>query len=86
MRPIRNPKSPILFKIKALFPAFDADFFSDQKDIKRYELNPTSSHPKNITKKFPDITSSNIEKTKKLKYSKYFVYFSSLLIYEVEKS
>ena len=35
MRPIRNPKSPILFKIKALFPAFDADFFSDQKDIKR---------------------------------------------------
>ena len=35
MRPIRKPKSPILFKINALFPALDADFFSDQNEIKR---------------------------------------------------
>ena len=54
----------------ALFPAFAAAGFFDQNEIKRYELKPTNSHPRNITKKFDDITSSNIEKTKKLKYTK----------------
>ena len=39
----------------------------DQNEINKYELNPTSSQPINITKKFDDITSKSIEKTKKLK-------------------
>ena len=54
----------------ALFPALAAAGFFDQNDIKRYELKPTNSQPKNITKKFDDMTNSNIEKTKKLKYTK----------------
>ena len=39
-------------------------------EINKYELKPTNSQPKNITKKFDDMTRSNIEKTKKLKYTK----------------
>ena len=67
INPIRKPKSPTLFKINALFPAFAAAGFFDQNDINKYELSPTSSHPKNITKKFEDITNKSIENTKKLK-------------------
>ena len=54
----------------ALLPAFAAAGFLDQNEIKRYELKPTNSQPKNITRKFDDMTSNNIEKTKKLKYTK----------------
>ena len=67
MRPTKKPKSPILFNINALFPALAADVLLDQNEINKYELSPTSSQPKNIIKKFDDITRTNIEKTKKLK-------------------
>ena len=53
--------------MNALFPAFAADCFFDQKEMRRYELKPTNSHPKNITKKFPDITNKSIENTNTLK-------------------
>ena len=53
--------------MKALLPALDADSLLDQNEINKYELNPTSSQPINITKKFDDITNKSIEKTKKLK-------------------
>ena len=68
--PIKNPKSPTLFITNALLPAFAAAGFLDQNEINKYELKPTNSQPKNITKKFDDMTRSNIEKTKKLKYTK----------------
>tara|TARA_B100000214_G_scaffold166202_1_gene119293 strand:- start:26 stop:493 length:468 start_codon:yes stop_codon:yes gene_type:complete len=37
-----------------------------------------------MTKKLADITNRSIEKTKKLKYTKYLTYLGSPLIYEVE--
>ncbi len=44
----RKPKSPIRLTMNAFFPASEADFFSNQKPIRRYEQSPTPSQPTNM--------------------------------------
>src|SRR5512143_1674762 len=65
--PNRNPKSPIRLTTKAFLPASDADFFSYQKPMSRYEHRPTPSQPTNMSRKLLAPTSVSMAKTKRLR-------------------
>lgn len=56
----RRPRSLSLLKTKALNAAFKELTLVDQKLIKKNEVKPISSHPKNSTIKFPLITKMHI--------------------------
>src|SRR5262245_58003559 len=68
--PRMNPKSPIRLTMNAFLPASAADFFWNQNPIRRYEHNPTPSHPTNITRKFAPSTSSSMNAANRLRYEK----------------
>jgi hypothetical protein len=57
---INKPRSLILLKINALNAALSVLILVDQKLIKKNEVRPISSHPKNKTNKFPPNTSIHI--------------------------
>jgi len=61
-------KSLILFTIIAFIADLLACSLVNQKLIKRYDDKPTPSQPKNICKKFPAVTNSNIKKVKMDRY------------------
>ena len=50
--------------MNAFMPASEADFFSYQKPISRYEQSPTSSQKTYMKKKLSERTSPSIEKEK----------------------
>jgi len=54
------PKSLNLLNKNALNAAFNVLILVDQKLIKKNEVNPISSQPKNKTKTLPPITSMHI--------------------------
>ena len=66
-RPTMNAKSPTRLVINAFLPAEAAAGRSNQYPIKRKEQTPTSSHPTNMTRKLSAMTSSSIEKVKRLR-------------------
>jgi hypothetical protein len=57
---IKRPRSLILLKINALNAALSVLIFVDQKLIRKNDVSPISSHPKNKTNKFPPKTSMHI--------------------------
>ena len=57
---IKIPKSLTLLKTNALKAAFNVLTLVDQKLIKKNEVKPINSHPKNNTNKFPPITKIHI--------------------------
>ena len=59
-----NATSLILLKTKALNADLTVDILVDQKFIKKNDVKPINSHPKNRTKKLPLITKQIILKTK----------------------
>jgi hypothetical protein len=61
-----NETSLNLLKTKALKAAFNVDIRVDQKLIKKNEVKPINSQPKNKTKKFPLVTKHIILITKQL--------------------
>ena len=65
-----NPKSPIRLTMNAFFPASEADFFSYQKPMSRYEQSPTPSHPTNSTRKFAPSTRTSMNAAKRFRYEK----------------
>src|SRR6478672_294857 len=75
--PRMNPKSPIRFTMNAFLPASDADFFSYQNPISRYEQRPTPSQPTNITRKFEASTRTSMNAANRLRYEKYRAYSGS---------
>ena len=69
-RATRKPQSPMRLTMKAFFPAADAAGLTNQKLISRYEDNPTSSHPTNITTKLEARTRVSIEAMNRFMYPK----------------
>src|SRR5262245_17851762 len=69
--PRMNPQSPIRLTMNAFFPASEADFFTYQKPMRRYEHSPTPSHPTNITRKFEPSTSVSMNAANRFRYEKY---------------
>lgn len=63
---INNEASLNLLKTKALNADFNVDTLVDQKLIKKKEVKPISSQPKNKTKKLPLVTKQIILITKQL--------------------
>ncbi len=63
----RNPRSPIRLTTNAFLPAAAATGFSNQNEISRYELSPTSSHPTNSTPKLSPSTRISIEAMNRLR-------------------
>jgi hypothetical protein len=62
-----NKKTSLnLLKTKALKADFNVDILVDQKLIKKKEVKPINSQPKNKTKKFPLVTKQIILITKQL--------------------
>ena len=61
---INNDTSLNLLKTNALNADFRVDIRVDQKLIKKNDVNPINSHPKNITKKLPLVTKQIILITK----------------------
>jgi hypothetical protein len=57
---INIPKSLILLNKKALKAAFKVLIFVDQKLIKKNDVSPINSHPKNNTNRLPPITKIHI--------------------------
>lgn len=57
---IKIPKSLILLNKNALNAAFNVLIFVDQKLIKKNEVRPINSHPKNKTNRLPPKTSIHI--------------------------
>jgi len=57
-------KSLILLNVNALNADFKVPFLVDQKFIKKNEVKPISSHPKNNIIKLPEDTRNNILITK----------------------
>jgi hypothetical protein len=57
---IKIPKSLILLKINALKAALRVLIFVDQKFIKKNDVRPINSQPKNNTNKLPPITNIHI--------------------------
>jgi hypothetical protein len=55
-----------LLNTKALKAAFNVDILVDQKLIKKNEVKPINSHPKNKTKKLPLVTKHIMLITKQL--------------------
>lgn len=79
----KNKKqSLILFKTYALKPAFSVATLVVQKLIKKKELNPINSHPKNNIIKLLEITKKIILITKKFKKIKNLSTSGSYLKYE----
>jgi hypothetical protein len=68
--PSRNPKSPTRLTMKAFLPASDADFFVNQKPMRRYEHRPTPSQPTNMTGKLAPSTSTSMNAANRLRYEK----------------
>jgi hypothetical protein len=54
----------------ALIPAVVAVVRRYQNEISRYDAAPTNAQPMIRMRKFPAITSTSIENTKKLRYAK----------------
>ena len=75
--PVNIPISPMRLTTKAFFAASLADFFSNQWPIRRYELNPTSSHDTYIMKKLFVTTMPSIENVNTPRYAKYRPYRTS---------
>ena len=63
---IKIPKSLILLNINALKAAFNVDIFVDQKLIKKNDVKPISSQPRNKTNKLPPTTNIHILIIKRL--------------------
>ena len=63
---ISNATSLNLLKTNALNADFKVDILVDQKLIKKKEVNPINSQPKNNTKKLPLVTKQIILITKQL--------------------
>lgn len=61
---ISNDASLNLLKTKALNADFNVDILVDQKLIKKKDVKPISSQPKNKTKKLPHVTKQIILMTK----------------------
>jgi hypothetical protein len=61
MRATRNPQSPMRLTMNAFFPAAAAEGLVNQKLMSRYDDNPTSSHPTNMSPKLSASTRVNIE-------------------------
>ena len=68
--PSAKPKSPTRLTINAFIAAAFAVGFWNQNPIKRYDANPTPSHPKNICTRLSDVTNINIAKVNSDKYAK----------------
>src|SRR5262245_66323932 len=68
--PSTNPKSPIRLTMNAFLPASDADFFSYQNPISRYEQSPTPSQPTNRIRKFAPSTSTSMNAANRFRYEK----------------
>lgn len=67
---INRKKSLILLKEKALNADFKVLIFVTQKFIKKKEVNPINSHPKNNINVFPEDTKKSILKMKRHKNNK----------------
>src|SRR5216683_8017757 len=65
--PSAKPKSPTRLTMKALIAASFADSRSYQKPIKRYDIRPTPSQPKNSCTKSLAVTSASMKKVKRLR-------------------
>ena len=63
-----NPTSPIRFTTMAFIADLLACILVYQKLIKRYEHNPTPSHPINNCNKLSDVTNTIMKNVNKLKY------------------
>jgi hypothetical protein len=80
---LKNIKtSLILLKEYALNAAFKVPILLDQKLIKKNEVIPIISHPKNKTIKLPELTNNIILKINKFKKSKSLSTNGSYLKYE----
>lgn len=77
-----NETSLNLLKTKALKAAFNVDILVDQKFIKKKEVKPINSHPKNKTKKLPLVTKHIILITKQFIKSINLSTLGSYLKYE----
>ena len=80
--PINNETSLNLLKTKALKAAFKVDILVDQKFIKKNEVKPINSQPKNKTKKLPLVTRHIILITKQFINSINLSTLGSYLKYE----
>jgi hypothetical protein len=79
---INNATSLNLLKTKALNADFNVDILVDQKLIKKNEVNPINSQPKNNTKKLPLVTKQIILITKQFINKINLSTFGSYLKYE----
>ena len=77
--PINRETSLNLLKTKALKAAFKVDTLVDQKLIKKKEVKPINSQPKNKTKKLPLVTKHIILITKQFIKSSSLSTFGSYL-------
>jgi hypothetical protein len=90
---INNDASLNLLKTKALNADFNVDTLVDQKFIKKKEVKPINSQPKNKTKKLPLVTKHIILITKQfikrinlstlgsyLKYEKVYIYTNTAIV------
>ena len=90
---INNDTSLNLLKTKALKAAFKVEILVDQKLIKKKDVNPIISQPKNNTKKLPLVTKQTILITKQfikiinlstfgsyLKYEKAYIYTNIAIV------
>jgi hypothetical protein len=77
-----NDTSLNLLKTKALKADFNVDILVDQKLIKKKDVNPINSQPKNKTKKLPLVTKHIILITKQLIKSINLSTLGSYLKYE----
>ncbi len=55
---------------KAFLPASLADFFLNQKPMRRYEQRPTPSQPTNISGKLAPSTSTSMNDANRFRYEK----------------
>ena len=90
---IKSDTSLNLLKTKALNAAFKVDIRVDQKLIRKNEVNPINSQPKNITNKLPAVTKHIILITKRfinsikrstlgsyLKYENVYIYTKTAIV------
>jgi hypothetical protein len=79
---IKSETSLNLLNVKALKAAFNVETLVDQKFIKKNEVKPINSQPKNKTKKLPLVTKQTILITNKLINSVNLSTLGSYLKYE----
>ena len=65
--PSTSPTSPTTLMTNALMPAASRSSRRNQKQMSRYDAAPTNAQPMMSSRKFPAMTSSSIEKTKKFR-------------------